>query len=316
MNYIFGTYFPESAYLKKYDLSDIPGNKLTHLFYSVDNSTLSKEFTQNIIDDLVELKSKYPSLKVILSIGGKERITSATRRVILINIIKNYMATHNFDGVNIAWENPLNKRSAKGTVQFLKGLKSECPNKLICYSLNPLPYNVDITRPQDFDENVDFFILNCYNFSGYYSTKTLHHTNLHKSNAKLSVSECVDDINIKGVPLSKMVLCCPTFAIGFEGTNGVGDEYNNTRSDKKYIFEYKNINSTYESYDNVYGAGYSYDPNTKEFLSYDNVESVSNKCDYVKTKGMGGVMTTNILWDFKDTHPRSLTNCIYNKLNN
>ena len=37
-------------------------------------------------------------------------------------------------------------------------------------------------------------------------------------------------------------------------------------------------------------AAYSYDPSTKEFISYDTPKEITTKSAYVKSKGLGGAM--------------------------
>jgi len=46
-------------------------------------------------------------------------------------------------------------------------------------------------------------------------------------------------------------------------------------------------------YDEVAQASYSYDANRRVFNSYDNPRAVKAKCDYIKQKGLGGL----IIWE-------------------
>ena len=53
--------------------------------------------------------------------------------------------------------------------------------------------------------------------------------------------------------------------------------------------------------DSMAGATYSYDPQTKELVSYDTAASVHNKVKYIRSKGLGGGMFWEASGDRNDS---------------
>jgi Chitinase len=63
--------------------------------------------------------------------------------------------------------------------------------------------------------------------------------------------------------------------------------------------------------DDIAEVPWIYNLKTGEMWSYDDEISIAEKCDYVKAKGLGGVMVWEIDGDDKQF---TLTNTIYRKL--
>ncbi|KAJ3327964.1 Endochitinase 1 [Blyttiomyces sp. JEL0837] len=62
-------------------------------------------------------------------------------------------------------------------------------------------------------------------------------------------------------------------------------------------------------------AGYSYDEQKRVLYSYDTVEAVRKKCQYVWEKGLKGVIVWESSGDFRDSRSsRSLTKALWEGL--
>ncbi|KAJ3004191.1 UNVERIFIED_CONTAM: hypothetical protein HDU68_005242 [Siphonaria sp. JEL0065] len=62
-----------------------------------------------------------------------------------------------------------------------------------------------------------------------------------------------------------------------------------------------------EFWDDAAQATYSYDPQKRVLSSYDSLDSVRVKCQYVHEKGLAGIIVWESSADFPVSHPRSLT---------
>lgn len=86
----------------------------------------------------------------------------------------------------------------------------------------------------------------------------------------------------------------PLYGRAFQNTDGPGKPYNGVGNGswERGIWDYKVLprpNST-EQYDSISGATYSYDSNSRTMVTYDSVDMVRKKVDYLKSKGLAGSM--------------------------
>jgi len=90
----------------------------------------------------------------------------------------------------------------------------------------------------------------------------------------------------------------PFYSRGFANTQGLGFPAAGNSPDKSWedgVVDYKSLplRGAIEYWDETAKASYSYDPVRKVFNSYDNPRAVREKCEYVKRRGLGGV----IIWE-------------------
>jgi chitinase len=85
----------------------------------------------------------------------------------------------------------------------------------------------------------------------------------------------------------------PLYGRYFSGTTGLGQTF--SASNGNMIYKYNTLPKpgAVEMSDSIAGATYSYDPTSKELVSYDTVSSVQNKAEYIHSKGLGG----SIFWE-------------------
>ena len=114
-------YFPSWAiHAMKYNVSDIPADKLTCVIYafagvSADNECVSvKPADDNVnFPQLIQLKQQYPSLRTLISVGGASRsrnfpnaaVSDAARQHFAQSCVQ-FMKQNGFDGIDIDWEYP------------------------------------------------------------------------------------------------------------------------------------------------------------------------------------------------------------------
>jgi chitinase len=59
-------------------------------------------------------------------------------------------------------------------------------------------------------------------------------------------------------------------------------------------------------------ASYSYDPRTREYVTYDSPEVVNAKCRYIADRQLAGAMFWELSADQPPNTPRSLIQTVYN----
>lgn len=146
-----------------------------------------------------------------------------------------------------------------------------------------------------------------------------HHTNVYKTDyAPFSVDTAVKEMIRLGVPPNKIVIGVAYYSRGFSNTDGLNKPSTGGSPDQSWekgIVDYKDLPrpGATEMYDSKAGAAYSYDPVKKIMNSYDNPQSVKEKCDYIIKNNLKGIIVWEMSGDSKDPK-RSLTKVIYDNL--
>lgn len=116
---VIGAYYPGGS-AARYPVARIPAERLTHLFYAFarieDGRCVVGTDADGHFAALAELKSRYPHLRTLISIGGWEAdgfsdaaLTAASRKRFVASCIALFFNAHrgSFDGVDIDWEFPV-----------------------------------------------------------------------------------------------------------------------------------------------------------------------------------------------------------------
>ena len=214
-----------------------------------------------------------------------------------------------FDGIDIDWEWPASETEANNMVSLLTAIRKELDSYSatyaggyhfllsVCLPAGPDNYNKLKLSAMN-AAGVDQFNMLAYDYAGSWDTTAGHQANLYPNPAKPLDTPFSTDAAIKaylaaGVPANKITLGLPLYGRAFENTAGLGQTYSGVGSGswENGIWDYKVLpRSGTVTYDATAGASYSYDSATKELVSYDTVESVQKKVNYVQNKGLGGTM--------------------------
>ncbi len=134
-----------------------------------------------------------------------------------------------------------------------------------------------------------------------------HHTNLYSTAyAPLSVDRAVEAYISAGVPASKIVIGAALYSRGFANTSGLGHPSSGLVSDKSWeegVCDYKSLprSGAVEYWDEQACASFSYDKNKKILNSYDSPRSVRQKAQFIRLKGLKGI----IIWESSGDYPFS-----------
>ncbi len=319
-----------------WDPNDLKFNKLTHINYSFGhvadtNGTVVANFSR--AHQIKQLKEKNPQLSVIFSLGGwgsgnfsEAASTDANRKLFSRTAIE-IMLQYDMDGIDIDWEYPgsgvagitYSPNDKANFVLMLKQLREDLDN---LEAENNRDYLLTIAvsgyvQPgYDLPKIVpylDFLNVMTYDLNnwGYAS----HNSHLYKSDLyanNYGAADYIQQYLNKGVPASKL-----NIGIAFYGRGGViQTETPNILGsklvgDKSYTYSniknnYLNKNGFVRYWDDKAKTPYLYNPNTKEFISYEDQESIQAKIDYVKEKGLLGVF----FWEYSQDNTGDLINAI------
>ena len=132
-----------------------------------------------------------------------------------------------------------------------------------------------------------------------------------------SIVNAVDMHVNAGFPVEKINLGIPFYGRIWKGVKAEGKDVLFKKAETvgmgiDYIHFYQNINANgYTRYwDENAAAPYLWNPEEKTFISYEDEESIALKVDYMKKRGLAGVM----FWEYSADHEKKLLNALVKDL--
>ncbi len=263
---------------------------MTHINYAF--AHVSETFDGVLFEDadglkqVVGLKGQNPHLKVLLSIGGwgsgrfSEMTADVGNRSAFARDCASKVKEYGLDGIDIDWEYPTvgwagisssendtdnftllmrDLRDAIGEDKLLT-LASVCDARYIDFKAI-LPY-------------VDYVNVMAYDMA---DGNGGHHAALHRSEnaGSCTAQEAVEKHIAAGVPPQKIVLGMPFYGRGVQGYTPYGNADGNELA---------------EVWDDTAKVPLLFDKDGKRVFGFENVRSITEKCDFIKTMGLRGGM--------------------------
>lgn len=325
------------------DVDNIEANKLTHINYAFVDIKKGEAFLSNEKTDSTNfrklnlLKAQNPNLKILISIGGwawsenfsDAVLTDSSRKVFAkssVEIIKKY----NLDGVDIDWEYPgmpgeegnvFRPEDKQNYTEMFHAIRNELntleeetgKKKLLTTAVAGFVEFLKTTEMGKAQQYLDYVNLMTYDL--FQGDTAVHHASLYPSNiykTAKSVDNAVKGFHAAGVPMEKLVVGLPFYGRMFtvaKMQKGLGQK----QIKQQYIDGYTYIKDSlvnkkgYKEYrDTVARAPYLLNAQTGDVLSYDDEESVREKCKYVLANKLGGVM----FWEYDSDPKKYLLNAI------
>ncbi len=341
------------AYFTEYTETLPEVKLLTHINYAHgrfknpktgDGGIVITESKQAPISKVVALKSVNPKLKVMLMIGGwgghadgfSEMAKSAAKRTEFCKSVKSLIDQHKLDGVDIDWEYPTQSADnetgcdpddTKNFNLVLKELRETLgTSKIISYaSSSSHPEYVDWATAIHY---IDYVNVMTYDMG---AAPKGHNSPLHKGErfTHSSWDEAVQKHVKYHVPKNRQVMGVPFYGKAEKNPSDADKVFVDSKGKLGYSIKYKDIvpvlqdgkymgvvlnRKLHRVWDTRSMVPFLADDTGRNFLSYDDPESVAAKGAYVVTNGHLGAM----FWEYRsdtDDHAllKSLVKSIYGK---
>ena len=314
------------------DTDRIAAEKLTHINYAFVDVRKNRAWLHNLATDSInfrklnDLKIRNPNLKILISIGGwawsenfSDAVLSDTARVAFAASAVDIVRQYQLDGVDIDWEYPGMKGEDnvfrpedrenftllfKALREQLNSLKQQTSKDYFVTTALPgfeeIFTHTDMAQAQQYLDYIN--VMSYDHFTG--GPLAGHHTNLFPSGKvdnEQSAERAVNLYKKAGVPAKKLVMGIAFYGRAWQLKNADPEAYPRTiaKVDRgggyTFIKDSLLTNPAYKRHwDRKAKAPYLYNADLKRFVSYDDEESVKEKCRYVKKKGLAGVM----FWEY------------------
>lgn len=301
-----------------------------------------KSLTPLDLDKLNELKKTNPALQILVSAGGwswskgfsDAALTYHSRKKFAESCVRLVQQYH-LDGIDLDWEYP-NQSGAGNTfrpedvhnftlllqaVREALDLQTKADGTGKHYLLTIATgadknyvQNTELGQVQQF---VDFINIMTYDFYNGWHKTTGHHSNYQPSaHPELDQNSVVNavDLHLKaGVPASKINLGIPLYGRKWEGVTPSGDQVLFQKAETVGMgIDYINFASDidqngYKRYwDDTAKAPYLWNAEKRIFISYEDAQSIQCKMEYLKNKGLAGVM----FWEYSADRNNELQQAI------
>lgn len=259
-----------------------------------------------------------PECAIVLSVGGwsaggfSEAAATEQGRENVARTALEVVQKYGLDGIDIDWEYPCigiagikaGPDDKENFTLFLKAIRSAFDTfterkLMLTIAAGGDSYYTRCTNMAEAQKYLDYVQIMSYDLRGGFVVHTGHHTNLYSNPADLSPVSADFGVNCfldAGVPREKLVIGAAFYSRMWKGVPDVDHGYMQMAgSVGGYGPSYGDLKENYigkngfvRYWDDIAKAPWLFDGKT--FISYDDEESLKAKAEYVKEKGLLGIM--------------------------
>lgn len=305
--------------IDQYDLNGVSQLIYSFLHLKGNRLAIDNQADSLTLMHLTGLKSKYPDLKVLISLGGwggcktcsEVFATSQGRKDFAISTAE-ILDHYNADGIDLDWEypvvqgshgHPVREEDKENFTELVKELKAVMePEDILSFAAGGFPAfmerSIDWAAVMPLISHVNIMSYDLYN-----TKKTGHHTPLYSNDSdSRSADRSVEYLLNIGVPPEQIVIGAAFYARIWEEVPNINNGLFQPGK-FKYAIGYNNferLDPGFEYYwDDVAKAPYAYNKEKEYYLSYDSPKSVTHKTQYAKEKKLKGIM----FWELANDKP-------------
>lgn len=267
-----------------------------------------------LFQQITLVKARHPHLKFLMSVGGwtdsgpfyEMAATDETRQTFAQSCADFLKAYPQFDGIDIDWEHPVvgglqpgQPRDAHNYVLLLAALRRAIgPGKLLTVAVSASPRGIEPLEYPEMAALLDWVSVMTYDFhtggkrAGFNAALYNHDD---PANPKLNLHDAVQAILAKGVPRAKLVAGVPFYGRAWRGV-GSPDVWSDADGPMT-AGPYRTIAATFlqapayvRHWDDVAKVPWLYNAETKEWISYDDPQSMRLKGEYIAAQALAGAM--------------------------
>ena len=308
-------------------LDSFPIEKLTHLIFSFchlhgDKLGVDRATDTACIQKMVSFKQKYPSLKIILSLGGwggckdcSTVFSTKKGRKTFAKSTKQLMQYFQTDGIDLDWEYPViagypghaySIEDKKNFTALIKTLRKKLGKKYeISFAAGGFDRYIDSSIEwKKVIKNVDKVNVMTYDLVHGGSKVSGHHTPLYSTQKQTeSTDNAVNRMIKAGVPSKKIILGAAFYGRMFEVTDTINNglylpaSFYHGISYSRLYDSVSVTNGFVQYWDSVANAPYAFNVQRKIQVTYDDSLSIARKTEYVIKKNLGGIMFWQLMDD-------------------
>lgn len=311
--------------------------KLTHMnlaFGLISENGLLDLHQMTHLDLIPQFRDWNPALRVVLSVGGWGAggfsLMSRTEegRRAFAESCRKAVEEYHLDGIDIDWEYPCSDQAEidcdssdkQNYTKLLQALRDALGmNRIVSTAVGAGDYFPENTEMDKVAEIVDYVQLMTYDMRNGFTHQAGHHASLSASRSDTSNTNTryiVELFHNAGVPYNKLVVGAAFYCRHYTGAANVNNGLLQEASAGMYGPNYDGLTEEFrrehnytEYWDKDAEAAYLW--NGETFISFESPEAIRRKCEYVKEKGMLGVM----YWEHSADHTRELLTVIAKTLN-
>ncbi|CAF0868601.1 unnamed protein product [Rotaria sp. Silwood1] len=278
-------------------------------------------------------------------------LTDQSRSIFAASCVE-FIQKYGFDGVDLDWEYPVSgglsgniqrPEDKQNYVLLLKEIRRQLdavPNKKY---LLTVATGAGTERIGDMDllgmlAYLDWFNVMTYDFHGGWETKTGHNAPLYKNNDETTSDVAPSYIKSRyncdaaiqayiraGVPSTKILMGLPLYGRGWKGVTSTAlNGFSQTASSQlprgtweNGVYDYDDLKRSYISsnqryWDDQSKVPFLFNPSTGLWITYNDVQSIDIKNNYIKQNNLGG----GFFWELSSDRQAELIGLTYNALNN
>lgn len=328
------------------DATKIAAEKLTHINYAFANikdGEMVEGFENDAqsLRVLNNLKQRNPKLKLLISVGGwtwsndfsDVSLTPESRAKFVRSAVA-FVERHQLDGLDVDWEFPGQKgnnnvyrpEDKQNFTALMTDLRSALDaagrargkRYLLTIAAQAAPAWLEHTEMQKVAASLDYVNLMAYDQFVNSEPVAAHHAPLftHPSNPKqLSAATSVSQFLAAGVPAEKIVVGVPFYGRAWASVppqnHGLYQPASEIRERVGGSFQgiktrLENKDGFVRYWDDLSKAPYLYNAARQIFVSYEDEQSVGLKAQYVKERGLAGIM----FWEYHGDPENKLLDAI------
>ncbi|KAE9407810.1 hypothetical protein BT96DRAFT_914466 [Gymnopus androsaceus JB14] len=327
--YAFADVSPDTGVIS---LTDLYADEQKH--FATDSWADTGNNLYGCLKQLYLLKLANRNLKVLLSVGGWtysqaghfDFVTDPTKRDAFTTSAISYIENFGFDGIDLDYEYPANQEQGQGFSDLITELRaafdslaaqkgdSTTYQLTAAVSANASTYQW-LNIPQ-MDAALTYWNLMAYDYAGSWLSFSDNQANLFDGQRLgINTDMAVKGYVAAGASIGKINMGIPLYGRAFENTAGLGQPYSGIGPGtfEAGVYQYKVLPfagaSVFENTTDV--TSYSYNPTTRELVSYDTPNIVKLKAQYIKTNGLAGAMYWDLIrQDAADTSTSLIQNVL------
>jgi len=267
-----------------------------------------------LFNQITLLKQKQPHLKFLMSVGGwtdsapfYAMAASEATRETFAQSCAGFLKTYpQFDGIDIDWEHPVSgglqpgsPDDARNYVLLLAALRKAIgAGKFLTIAASASPRGIDPILYGEMAPLLDWVSVMTYDFhsggkrTGFNSALYNHDD---PSNSRLNLHDAMQAIAAKGIPKDKLVAGVPFYGRGWQGVESA-EPWNGVTGTLQ-VGGYRVIAETFltspdyvRHWDDVAKVPWLYNAAKKEWITYEDPQSMRLKGEYVVAQNLAGAM--------------------------